>query len=432
MAAKAARLVMLGNDIAGTLVRSSGGDLSFTYDDGYRNSALATPLSVSMPLQIKTHNDAVITPWLWGLLPDNNKVLEAWGRQFTVSISNPFALLATPIGEDCAGAVRIVAEDRVGALTSTLPSADDITWLTEDDIAQRLRDLVQNATSWLGARRTGRFSLAGTQPKTALLLRDGQWGEPHGAAVTTHILKPAVVGFDDHDLNEHLCLAAMRAAGISAVRTRVQWFGDQSAIVVQRYDRQALRDGSSRRIHQEDMAQALGYHPDSKYQNDGGPSVAQISALLRRVMPAEQARADVEGFLSALVWNWIIAGTDAHAKNYSILLSGREVALAPFYDVASALPYPDMSPKKLKMAMKFGTGYKMNPMSAPWEKLAADTGVREVRVREIAENILSQAAEAFDKAAHETHVTALGSALPNRLTNLVEERVVECRKLLAG
>ena len=432
MAAKDQRLVLLGDDVAGTLTRSTGGDLTFTYDDAYRSSARATPLSVSMPLQVKTHNDAVIAPWLWGLLPDNDKVLKAWGRQFGVSTSNPFALLATPIGEDCAGAVRIATEDRVDALITTRPGADDITWLTEEDIAERLRDLVENATSWLGARRTGRFSLAGAQPKTALLLRDGRWGEPHGAAVTTHILKPAVVGFDDHDLNEHLCLAAMRLVGISAVRTRVQRFGDQSAIVIQRYDRRAVPDGSSRRIHQEDMAQALGYHPDAKYQNDGGPSVAQISALLRRVMPASQAREDVERFLSALVWNWIIAGTDAHAKNYSILLSGREVALAPFYDVASALPYRDMSVKKLKMAMKFGTGYKMNPMSKPWAKLASDTGIREVRVCEIAESLLDQAAAAFDKAAREAHVAALGSALPDRLTVLVEKRVADCRKLLAS
>ena len=47
----------------------------------------------------------------------------------------------------------------------------------------------------------------------------------------------------------------------------------------------------------------------------------------------------VRRFADALAWNWIIGGTDAHAKNYSLLLSGSDVRLAPLYDIASALPY---------------------------------------------------------------------------------------------
>ncbi|HEY0691385.1 MAG TPA: HipA domain-containing protein [Kribbella sp.] len=80
-------------------------------------------------------------------------------------------------------------------------------------------------------------------------------------------------------------------------------------------------------------------HPAKKYQNEGGPSPSDIAALFRRVMPRSAARDATRAFLDALVWNWVIAGTDAHAKNYSLLLLGNQVRLAPFYDVASALPY---------------------------------------------------------------------------------------------
>jgi hypothetical protein len=62
----------------------------------------------------------------------------------------------------------------------------------------------------------------------------------------------------------------------------------------------------------------------------------------------------VERFVDALAYNWIIAGTDAHAKNYSVLLAGSPVRLAPLYDVASTLPYDDMDVRKLRMAMKIG------------------------------------------------------------------------------
>ncbi len=420
--------VLMGNDVAGTLTRAAGGDLAFNYTESYRNKTSATPLSVAMPLQQRTHTDAVIRPWLWGLLPDNNAVLDAWGRRFQVSTSSPFALLASPVGEDCPGAVRIVAEDRVEAMTAS--GSEDIDWLTEADVADRLRDLVQNSTAWLGVGTTGRFSLAGAQPKTALLYRDGHWGDPHGSAATTHIVKPAAVGFDEHDLNEHLCLAAMRAAGIPAVRSRVERFEDQSAIVVQRYDRRRTPSGTLARIHQEDMAQALGHHPSAKYQNEGGPGPAEITGLLRRVMPTDQARADSEKFLRALVWNWIIAGPDAHAKNYAILLLGSQVALAPFYDVSSALPYPDMPLQKIKLAMKFGSGYKVNPGSPPWAKLAADVGHRESRVVEIAGDLLDQAVPAFETAADDDAVRALGSDLPERMIELIADRARTCRKLL--
>ena len=37
------------------------------------------------------------------------------------------------------------------------------------------------------------------------------------------------------------------------------------------------------RVHQEDMCQALGLMPGAKYQQDGGPGIPDIVALIRRV-----------------------------------------------------------------------------------------------------------------------------------------------------
>jgi serine/threonine-protein kinase HipA len=123
-------------------------------------------------------------------------------------------------------------------------------------VAERLRELKADSTAWLGRSFTGQFSLAGAQAKTALLYRDGRWGVPHGATATTHILKPAVAGLDDHDLNEHLCLEAARRAGLIAARTHVARFGNETAIVVDRYDRRLVA-GQMTRVHQEDLCQAL-------------------------------------------------------------------------------------------------------------------------------------------------------------------------------
>jgi len=424
------RVVLMGDRVAGTLARRAGGKLSFIYDDGYRSGRGATPISVSMPLQTRDHSDAVVTPWLWGLLPDNDRVLAQWARRFQVSPNNPFSLLATPVGEDCPGAVRIIDPGRRALLTAHDDVPGDVTWLTEADVAQRLRDLAINDTNWLGARSTGRFSLAGAQPKTALLKRDGKWGDPGGASATTHILKPAVSGLDEHDLNEHLCLAAMHHAGLGAVRTQVERFEDESAIVIARYDRMSDRNSGIVRLHQEDMCQALGRHPSAKYQSDGGPGPKEVTGLLRRTMPARESRQDVMRFVSALIWNWIIAGTDAHAKNYSLVLSGDQVALAPLYDVASALPYSDVPEQKLRFAMKFGSGYKINPVNPPWERLSSDVGLSEGLLRDRADHLLGKATDAFVAAAADPDVVRLGSSLPGRIADLVSRRVMTCRKLV--
>jgi serine/threonine-protein kinase HipA len=267
--------------------------------------------------------------------PAGGGKLTRWARQFHVSSSSPFSLLATQIGEDCAGAVRFAPPEEIDRV---LTRPGKVTWLTEDEVGQRLRDLREDSTAWLGRSFNGQFSLAGTQAKTALLFKDGRWGVPSGSNATTHILKPAVAGLDDHDLNEHLCLDAARRAGLVAVRTKVSRFGDESAVVVDRYDRREV-GGEIIRIHQEDLCQALALPPSLKYQNEGGPGPGDIAKLFRSAMPPRAADDAVWRFADALIWNWLIAGTDAHAKNYSLLLAEEQVRLAPLYDVASALPY---------------------------------------------------------------------------------------------
>src|ERR1700728_1295784 len=165
-------LVALGDTIAGTLERLGGGKLRFEYRQEHRELRGATPLSLSMPIQVRSHSDHAVTPWLWGLLPDNDAVLARWARQFHVSASSPFSLLATQIGEDCAGAIRIAPP---GQIDRVLRHRGRITWLTDDEVAQRLRDLRQDSTMWLGRSFTGQFSLAGAQAKTALVCQDGRW-----------------------------------------------------------------------------------------------------------------------------------------------------------------------------------------------------------------------------------------------------------------
>src|ERR1035437_9306060 len=106
------------------------------------------------------------------------------------------------------------------------------------------------------------------------------------------------------------------------------------------------------------MCQALGLHPTRKYESDGGPGARKIAELLRE--QSSNPEEDMQSFVDANIFNWLIAGTDAHAKNYALLLGGGgAVRLAPVYDLASILPYQTVDLQKAKLAMKIGGEYRL-------------------------------------------------------------------------
>jgi serine/threonine-protein kinase HipA len=421
------RLIVLMNATVAATVTKTDRGIVLEYDREYRRERASTPLSLSLPLQAGTHDPKSVEPWMAGLLPDNDNVLRRWAREFETTTA-PFDLLGSPVGEDCAGAVQFVTEERVERVQKR---PGEITWITEEDIAQLLVALREDQTAWLLDGFAGRFSLAGAQAKTALYYDGSRWGVPSGAAATTHILKPAIAGLDHHDLNEHLCLSAARSAGLLAARTAISNFAGTSALVVERYDREVV-DGDVQRIHQEDTCQALSVPPTSKYQADGGPSVSSIRGLLRdNVRPAAAASADIAAFLDALIWNWVIGGTDAHAKNYSLLLVADRVRLAPLYDVASILAYPNVDQMKLKSAMKLGGDYRFKAhRRSTWAKVARELGLETERSIARVSELVGLAPQALADAAGQPSVETIGSPLPPRLVDAVVERAEFCARQL--
>ncbi len=409
--------VVSGTEQVGTLTRTDGA-ITFRYAPGWQQQPGATPLSVSMPREFEVHADDTVTPWLWGLLPDNDRVLARWARTFHTTAKQPLGLLAA-VGADLPGQFQILT-----AQAAVAPTSSGVEWLTDDDVAGRLREVRADQTAWLGTgAHAGRWSLAGAQAKIALRRDGSRWGRPYGRAATTHILKPAITGLDDHDLNEHLCLQAARHAGLLAVPTSIVEIGDERAICIERYDRVITDTGDIVRIHQEDLCQALKTHPEHKYEADGGPGTVGIGALLTRCMPVAASRQDRERFVDALALNWLIGGTDAHAKNYALLLSGAQVRLAPLYDVASALPYPDVHPDKLRLAMRVGGQYQASRITADrWCKAAAQLDLDADDVVGRVAALAGRLPAGFAAAAGAADVAALASALPQQLTDFITAR----------
>ena len=256
-------LVLMEAVEIGRLIRGARGRVRFGYDPQY--PAAATPLSLSMPHGTYDVHDA--GAWLEGLVPDNDQVLQGWVETTGARSSDAFDLLSTDIGWDCAGAVQFCRQDALGSLRSR---GGGVERLSEADVALRLRGLEEDGARW-HADHGGLFSLSGAQPKIALRLEDGEWGQPWGDTPTTHILKPPRSHLDRRvkrsiHINEHLCQTAAAAVGIRAARTWIESFEGRETLVVERFDR--LR---ARRIHTEDLCQALSVRPRHKYQYDGGP-----------------------------------------------------------------------------------------------------------------------------------------------------------------
>jgi serine/threonine-protein kinase HipA len=411
----------------GTLDGSDSRNLQIAYDESWRTGSDSTPLSISMPLAMPVHSGKTVSAYLWGLLPDNEQVIARWAKNFQCSPRDVFGLIQG-VGSDVAGAARY---ERV---ESNLLDADTDGYerLDESGLAELLRTLRSDSTAW-HARIRSHWSLAGAQSKFALSY-DGEtesWSIPTGRNATTHIIKPAIAGLKFHDLNEHLCLAAAARLGLHTATSTLQRFGDERALVVKRYDRMRV-NGVVERIHQEDFCQALGVPPDQKYQADGGPSLEDLVSLLREVevRPADD---DINTLVRAAAFNWLILGTDAHAKNYSLLLSGRQVRLAPLYDLASAAPYGE-HPKKLRMSQKIGRDYRPTEISSlHWERLAEtaridsdrllqDIASMATHLPELLREILAPLTESIlteqeSKAA--THIiNSIGSWATSRLTRL--------------
>lgn len=417
------RLVALANGrVMGAVHRDARGQLAFEYDEGWSRNDAAYPLSLSMPLTVPNHGHDQIEPWLWGLLPDNENVLTRWARTFHVSARNAFSLLRAT-GEDCPGAVQLVRPERVDRVMA--PAGRQVVWLTAAEVEARLRTLRMDDSAWRLDGDEGQFSLAGAQSKTALLQEDGRWGIPQGATPTTHILKPPIPGFPGHCENEHLCLALAEALGIPTARSLVGRFGQETAIVVERYDR-IRAAGRLVRLHQEDLCQTLARSPFNKYQSDGGPGCRDIAGAIQSHCgrPGE----DLRTFVKAIAVNWVIGGTDAHARNFSLLIgAGGNARLAPLYDLASALPYPGHYAPRLKLAMKIGGESRLGYIQVRhWARFAAEVGLPPEEVLGICESVAAETPDRFADVVAAALSEGLDHPIIERLKREVTSHASAC------
>ena len=297
-------------------------------------------LSTSMPTRIEPYPNALTRDFFEGLLPEaaaRTSVVRALNanrpRGSELDGGDTFGLLRE-LGRDCAGALVIQPPSEDAPVAAPISEAMPI---SDDEVAERLARLPQ-APLGVDGRSGVRVSLAGVQRKLLLARRaDGRWVDPADGIPSTHILKPQIpdVNLPRSVENEAFCMLLAARVGLPAAMVEVAEFGGQRVLVIERFDRRVV-DGLIRRIHQEDSCQALGIRPSLKYEEQGGPQLRRLAALLSGFGRED----DLGQLLKLATFNVAVGNADAHGKNYSFLhhRSG-DIALSPAYDVMSTTLY---------------------------------------------------------------------------------------------
>jgi len=405
----------------GDIIVADDGALGFAYTKTWLATRGAFPLSLTLPLSAAVYSSRIISPWLAGLLPEGEQ-LTVLTRSLGLDRSDTLAILGN-IGGDTAGALSF----------GVPPKRTDWTYtpLTEfyglDDPEQALErhfdDLAKRP--FLIGEEGIRLSLAGGQKKSALAVLDST-GAPvlrlprdgdalaiarHGAP-STLILKPDNPVLPGIVENEAYCLSLAAAIGIASAQATILPVKGRNTICVLRYDRRVSRGGALQRVHQEDFAQANNVPPGRKYQRGTlpGPDLGTLLATGRH-LPA----ADALALLDQLIFNILVANTDAHAKNYSLLLpvsSGPR--LAPLYDVSTVLPWPMI----VQYFAQNIAGRKRKPgdvNTRHWDAVAETVGYRPADVRKRVQEL----ADAMVGAR--VCVTHLVADMPGRLEGYVKQ-----------
>jgi len=352
----------------GQLVQDNHGEINFTYSKEWLEDPRAIPISCSLPLQQETFGKRQCRPYFEGILPEEEQ-RRLIAKNLGISAKNDFSMLEK-IGGECAGAISFLPE---GEKPTT--GNNQYHKLSDSELATILKELPMKPL--LAGERGVRLSLAGVQDKLAVYVKNNKILIPLNGAPSSHILKPAHSHYDDLIFNEYFCLKLAKHIQLPVAEVELKKTEDINYLLVKRYDRIVTQNNQMiKRLHQEDICQALGIPPTKKYQNEEGPSLKQCFNLIREKSAVPVL--ELEKLLDAVIFNFLIGNCDAHGKNFSLLYADT-LTLAPLYDLVCTLYYENI---EKRMAMKLGGEYEINKIrSSHFDKFAEDASLSKPAVR---------------------------------------------------
>ena len=389
----------------------------FAYDRKWIETRGAFPISTTMPLGPGRVAAGRFVTWAANLLPESEQ-LRAVGQFLGMAPGDVIGLLSA-IGRDTAGALSIGKPGGTSA----------VYWRPvekSDDLERIIEDLPRKP--FLVGDEGVSMSLAGVQSKLAVAVDGaGRICIPIGGSPSTHILKPDAERLIGGVHNEAFCLTLARRLKIPTPEVTTGTAGKRTYLLVTRYDR--VRAGDRwRRVHQEDLCQALGKPPAAKYESNQtgvpGPRLNDMFDLTRQLMPPTE----ILRLLDMVIFNVIACNTDAHAKNYSIMIRAGGISLAPLYDVMCADVWGHVTRNLAQTVAGCSRGDELQ--GRHWQEFArgCGLGVQPVLAR-VGELARLAVAEAGPAAAEVAAMPGGDHAILDATRRAVEQRA---RVLLAG
>lgn len=234
-----------------------------------------------------------------------------------------------------------------------------------------------------------RFSLAGVQLKFSMLREHERLSLPARDRTGDWIVKFPSPAFPHLPENELSMLTWASRAGfevpeshlhpVEEVAQAVRGLAEPGTrvLAVRRYDRHG-----GARIHQEDLAQAVGLPPSRKYE--------QLTyEALARVVRAFVGDAAVDELLRRLTLVIAIGNNDAHLKNWSLIYpDGARAEWAPVYDQVSTVAWP--GPGR-ELALKLAGVKEFSRLDRPAiERFASKVELDPARALELVDSTLDR------------------------------------------
>ena len=397
----------------GTIEGRNSESAGFRYDPAYLESPEARPISISLPLSPEVFSPRHTKTYFEGLLPEGftRRSVAQWMH---ADVDDYMAILAG-LGKECLGALRVTEEE-----FETDENAYE--HLSPERVAELARE---GATRSSELVLKSHLSLTGASGKVGLYYDEAnnEWYLPKGNAPSTHIVKQSHIRLENIITNEQLSLLTARNIGIDVPDSFIISTGgvedDEVLFATRRFDRiideNVMVSGGLKvpyRLHQEDLAQALGIPAADKYERPGEHHLKRIFELLRRCSgnPIE----DQLKLWDILVFDYLIGNADNHIKNLSLLYSKdlRTIRLAPAYDILSTCIYEEST---RNLAFSLAGHYAIDEIDrSVFKEAAAEAGFSGRLAMRHFDNLLNRFEKALFDAADRLSETGYEKALSIR------------------
>jgi serine/threonine-protein kinase HipA len=367
--------------VAAGTIREQGGETSFAYSDTYLESADAIPLYSELPLRRGWQrpltglsvagciNDS--WPDGWARVVIERRRLDS-GR--STGEPHPFEYL------------RESGSDRIGALDYT----DVAEWSPRGETHATLGKLQEAAAlvesgEALGVELAAALDQAtasgGMRPKA--LINDN--GRPLVAKLSSRADQRPVTNL------EAVAMDLAGRVGIDVARSELVHAAGRDVLLVDRFDRTA----SGARLMVVSAATILGLDPFL------GSRYASYPELADRLRATSSVASDARELFARITFNVIVGNTDDHARNHAAIWDGRNVRLAPAYDICPQA----RSGGETQQAMAIGRdGYKSANLAGCVQR-APDFGLDRREAFALVEQQLEIVHARWDDAADRARLT---------------------------